>query len=269
MKFDDHDAAHNASRHARPPQEQVLTTRGAAQMLGVAVSTVQQWVDSGRLRSWSTPGGHRRIPVQAVRQLMDRDEERGPSAQPALLEMLDSAAKAAPPAAGSYPVGLDETARVRAVMDSGLFDSGPQASYDRLAALAGQVAGTPLALFTLLGHERQWFKARVGLAMHDSPRWWAFCNYTVLSDQPLVVPDARQDERFCHNPFVTNEQVRFYAGYPVHDDGGHRIGALCVLDYVPRTLDRQQLWGLGELATLVSDEVARSQAGAITLPPAP
>lgn len=43
-----------------------LTTREAAERLGVSMRTVQLWVEDGILPAWKTPGGHRRIPVDAV-----------------------------------------------------------------------------------------------------------------------------------------------------------------------------------------------------------
>jgi excisionase family DNA binding protein len=43
-----------------------LTTREAARRLGVALSTVQGWVEAGALKAWKTPGGHRRIPASAI-----------------------------------------------------------------------------------------------------------------------------------------------------------------------------------------------------------
>jgi len=43
-----------------------LSTRQAAVKLGVALSTVQVWVETGILPAWKTVGGHRRIPVDAV-----------------------------------------------------------------------------------------------------------------------------------------------------------------------------------------------------------
>jgi excisionase family DNA binding protein len=43
-----------------------LTTREAARRLGVALSTVQSWVEAGALKAWKTPGGHRRIPASAI-----------------------------------------------------------------------------------------------------------------------------------------------------------------------------------------------------------
>ncbi|MGV6876427.1 helix-turn-helix domain-containing protein [Pseudochelatococcus sp. B33] len=53
----------------------VLTTAKAAQLLGVSVRTAQLWVESGQLPSWKTPGGHRRIPRQAVLDLIDNSPQ--------------------------------------------------------------------------------------------------------------------------------------------------------------------------------------------------
>lgn len=47
-----------------------LTTREAAGLLGVALTTVQLWVESGVLSAWKTAGGHRRIPRKAVEELL-------------------------------------------------------------------------------------------------------------------------------------------------------------------------------------------------------
>jgi excisionase family DNA binding protein len=246
----EHDVPAHTPSALQDASADILTTRGAAQLLGVAVSTVQQWVNSGQLQSWSTPGGHRRIPLSAVRQLLrgaEVGESRPAPAYPSTM---------APP--GSFPVGLGEAARLQAVMDSGLFDSAPDPSYDRLVRLAAQVAETPTALFTMLGHDRQFFKAKVGIAAYETPRSVAFCNYTVLGDAPFIVEDATRDERFRANPLVTGEMgIRFYAGYPLQDRGGRNIGTLCVIDYVPRTLTDQQQWALEQLALLVSEEIQR------------
>ena len=47
-----------------------MTTREAGELLGVAVRTVQLWVESGVLPAWRTAGGHRRIARAAVDKLM-------------------------------------------------------------------------------------------------------------------------------------------------------------------------------------------------------
>ncbi|MDX9945321.1 MAG: response regulator [Azonexus sp.] len=47
-----------------------LSTRQAAQRLGVSLGTVQNMVESGVLDAWKTAGGHRRIPTGSVDSLL-------------------------------------------------------------------------------------------------------------------------------------------------------------------------------------------------------
>jgi len=51
------------------PHEEFITTREAARLLGVGLSTVQGWVEAGILPAWKTAGGHRRIPVASIEDL--------------------------------------------------------------------------------------------------------------------------------------------------------------------------------------------------------
>lgn len=222
----------------------ILTTTEAAALLGVAVSTVQKLVEAGHLASWKTPGGHRRIAQGEVRKLLqNRAGHPGGALVPA----------PAPPADFDA-----EPARLAATRASGLLDTPAHASYDRIVRLASQVVDAPIALITLIDADRQWFKARFGMSMTHTPRSWAFCDYAIVSDAMLVVEDTLQDPRFAANPLVTGaEGVRFYAGVPLADPDGFRLGTLCVLDRRPRTLTRDQAWGLTELATLAAEEIQR------------
>lgn len=47
-----------------------LSTREAASRLGVSLGTVQNMVEGGVLKAWKTAGGHRRIPTDAVNELL-------------------------------------------------------------------------------------------------------------------------------------------------------------------------------------------------------
>lgn len=49
----------------------VMSTSDAAERLGVALRTVQLWVESGVLPAWKTAGGHRRIAKAAVDKLLE------------------------------------------------------------------------------------------------------------------------------------------------------------------------------------------------------
>jgi excisionase family DNA binding protein len=65
-----------------------LTLREASQRLDVHPATLRQWADRGRVRSFRTPGGHRRFSAEDVGALLN-----GLSAQPpAELELLQNAA---------------------------------------------------------------------------------------------------------------------------------------------------------------------------------
>lgn len=53
----------------KPSTTPYLTTRQAAQELGVSLRTAQVWVERGLLEAWKTEGGHRRITVESVERL--------------------------------------------------------------------------------------------------------------------------------------------------------------------------------------------------------
>lgn len=59
-----------------------MSTRQAAASLGVALSTVQLWVETGILPAWKTAGGHRRIPRAVVESLASQQKAVLPAAQP-------------------------------------------------------------------------------------------------------------------------------------------------------------------------------------------
>lgn len=154
------------------------------------------------------------------------------------------------------PFEADEANRL-AVLDSyNLLDTPADETFDRITRLAGHVLGTPIALVSLVDAERQWFKSRHGLDAEETPREVAFCAHAIRGEDLLVVPDARQDERFADNPLVTDGlKIRFYAGAPLIASCGSKLGTLCVIDKSPRQLDEKQKQLLKDLAAIVMDEI--------------
>jgi excisionase family DNA binding protein len=73
---------------AVPDTDGWLTLREASQRLDVHPATLRQWADRGRVRSFRTPGGHRRFSAQDIDMLMSALSTE----PPAELELLRNAA---------------------------------------------------------------------------------------------------------------------------------------------------------------------------------
>jgi phosphoribosyl 1,2-cyclic phosphodiesterase/GAF domain-containing protein len=151
----------------------------------------------------------------------------------------------------------DEAERITALNQLKVLDSGPEERFDRITRLAAAMFNVPVSLITLVDSERQWFKSTCGIEASETPRDESFCSHAVSTRMPLVVPDALRDSRFAENPLVSGgPRVRFYCGYPLFLDDGSCVGTLCLLDNRPRDFGGRGLALLGDLAQLVTKELA-------------
>lgn len=151
-----------------------------------------------------------------------------------------------------FPTAPIEAERLSALRALRIVGTEAEEHFDAVCQTASALFGVPIALVSLLEEDRQWFKARCGLDVDGTTREDAFCTYTILSDEVLVVEDARQDERFAKNPLVTGTpHIRFYAGAPLSLDPGLRVGTLCIIDTKPRSFSHEQRQQLRTLAKIV------------------
>ncbi|MCG5076856.1 PAS domain S-box protein [Paraburkholderia tagetis] len=159
------------------------------------------------------------------------------------------------------PLPLDEDLRLRSLKRLEILDSEPEEAFDRIARLAAWAFKVPIVLVSLVDEDRQWFKARHGLATCETPRSVSFCAHAVFSKRMLVVEDALDDERFLDNPLVLGApHIRFYAGAPLLLADGQVAGTLCLIDTVPRSFDPHDAEVLAGYAQLVERELeVRSQ----------
>jgi len=56
-----------------------LSLAEASRLLGVSAATLRRWSDAGRVRTFTTPGGHRRFSRAAIETLLPADRSRRPS----------------------------------------------------------------------------------------------------------------------------------------------------------------------------------------------
>jgi diguanylate cyclase (GGDEF)-like protein len=147
----------------------------------------------------------------------------------------------------------NEQERLTALESYSIMDTEAEQAYDDVTRIAALICRTPIALVTLLDTHRQWFKARVGLDISETPREDAFCAHAILEpDEVMMVRDATLDQRFVDNPLVTGEpHIRFYAGAPLVTPTGEPLGSVCVIDRTPRELTPEQIAALRALSRQV------------------
>ncbi|MEO8384849.1 MAG: GAF domain-containing protein, partial [Betaproteobacteria bacterium] len=168
----------------------------------------------------------------------------------------------------AYPVPLNEYKRLRTLQSLGLLDTPAENALDSVARQAASICKTPIALISLVDSDRQWFKARIGLDIQETPRCTSFCAHTILNTQLFEVMDARADPRFAEGPLVTGKtDIRFYAGMPLLTSDGLALGTLCVMDHERRVLSSKQRESLRDLATMVAAllESRKEAAAAVQL----
>jgi len=155
-----------------------------------------------------------------------------------------------------------ESARQHALDRYHVVDTPSESVYDDLVRIAAHLCDTPIALLSLIDRDRQWFKARLGLAEQETPRNIAVCAHAILEPGELMeVSDLSRDPRFSAFPIVIGEvRARFYASVPLTTADGQAIGTLCVVDRQPRKLEpaqRDWLESLGRVAMGLLDGHAR------------
>ena len=152
------------------------------------------------------------------------------------------------------PLPHCEPERLRTLDRYAILDTPPESLFDHFTALAADLFQAPVALLSMIDSERQYFKSTFGLGdVCQTPRDVAFCAFTILGYQPLIVPDAALDERFQDNPLVTGPPyIRFYAGAPLTTNDRFNLGDLCVIDVVPRTFEASEATSLVRLASLAT-----------------
>jgi diguanylate cyclase (GGDEF)-like protein/PAS domain S-box-containing protein len=159
---------------------------------------------------------------------------------------------AAPP-----PIPEDEPARLRVLHELALLDSPQERAYDELVRLTARLLDVPIAVVSIVGEDRQWSKAAVGLPYGDArPREDSFCAHAIAQPRLVtVVDDTLADERFGPEHPGVIDGVRFYAGAPVTTADGVCLGTLCVVDTAPRAMTSADRETLAALASAVSTQL--------------
>ena len=135
---------------------------------------------------------------------------------------------------------LDSVRSYRVVNDSAKED------FDQIARVAAILCNVPVVLISLMDSCNQHFITHYGIDLTEVPIEETFCQVLFQDySKPLIVPDARLDERFKNNQYVTGyPNIQFYAGFPLINSDNYILGTVCVIDHKPRKLSSNQMVGL-------------------------
>lgn len=161
----------------------------------------------------------------------------------------------------SSPLRANEGDRLAALRALEILGSEPEPALDAICRTAQRLFGVPITLVSLVDEDKQWFKARCGLDVEETPRDVSFCAHAVLDDDVFVVEDATRDPRFSRNPLVTGPLgLRFYAGAPIALAPGLPLGTLCLIDRQPRSFSQDDREALADLARVVVAQIRLHEA---------
>ncbi len=164
----------------------------------------------------------------------------------------------------SILAALADPGRVAAVWDTGLLDTPPEESFDRLTRLAAKLTGAPVTFVSLVDSSRDFYKSAFGLGEPlNTTRQLegrSFCHYAMVSDGPLVLSDVTQMAVFCDVPTVRSLGVRAYAGIPLVTAQGQVLGSFCAVDFKPRQWTETDVEVLTELAHSALREIQLRRA---------
>ncbi|MFF1384034.1 GAF domain-containing serine/threonine-protein kinase [Arthrobacter sp. NPDC058288] len=159
-------------------------------------------------------------------------------------------------ASPSYDSAANEEARMRAVERYRILDTPPDGTFDRIVGLAARMFSVPVAIVSVVDHDRIWFKAHHGTEVGEIGRDPGLCASAILQDEVWVVPDAVTDPRTLANPLVAGEfGLQFYAGVPLRTPDGYNLGTICILDRQPREFTAEDSRALEDLAAIVMNDL--------------
>ena len=146
-------------------------------------------------------------------------------------------------------IPVEEKQRLSELYRYEILDTPHEEEFNDIVLLASQICRTPAAKICFIDRSRQWVKAAVGTDNISLDRDNSFCSHTILNNDLFEVRNALEDERFFDNPLVKQStKICFYAGMPLITSKGYKLGALCVIDIIPRKLTEEQRFALKVLS---------------------
>ena len=157
------------------------------------------------------------------------------------------------------PVPDNEGLRATRVNETGLIGRDVSAQFEIFTEVAKLIMRCDNAMLNLLDGAGQYTISGAGQnfdPLLGVPQDMTFCQYALLSPEPVLVPDANADPRFASTPLTKPPlNCRGYAGFPLNTADGVVLGTLCGTHPEPLSLTNSQVRLMRKLATTAAAQI--------------
>ncbi|MGR3714210.1 MAG: ATP-binding protein [Shimia sp.] len=140
-------------------------------------------------------------------------------------------------------------------------------AFENMTELARRLTQAPTSIVSIIheASQHQSFKSIIGAPPHLAdmvtvPLTHSYCKHVCQSGEPLVIRDARTVAMLQDNGALHDYKIISYLGVPVHCPDGTPVGALAVMDGVPRDWSDADLQTLVQIGRCVDDQIALKDA---------
>ncbi|MEB3217324.1 MAG: GAF domain-containing sensor histidine kinase [Nostocales cyanobacterium 94392] len=143
--------------------------------------------------------------------------------------------------------------------------------FEEATQTAAHFIEAPISILGFVDNERHWFKSAVGLSRlglmnqlaqtRQLSRQESFCTQVVENTQIVVIEDTRKLDKaeLVSSKLVQDYGIRAYLGVPLIDAEGHCLGALAVMDLIPRNFTTRDIEFLQIIARWSMSEFERNR----------
>ncbi len=168
----------------------------ACQMLQVNEATLRRWADRGLVRSYRTPGGHRRFALDDIRALTEQTQVAPPQSKETKMDLAETALK-----------HIRRRLHQRAVASQAWFDQIPEADRTRLRLFGHRILTLAsdfamgrgkrqqlVAEARAVGEEYGGEMARLGLPLEHATQAFNFFRNSLVEGLQEATPEADSPE---------------------------------------------------------------------------
>lgn len=152
----------------------------------------------------------------------------------------------------NFPMPGNENKRLEKLAYYGLQNLGKEPELDVFAEAACLITDCAASLIAMMESDTQTIQSCVGMELDFVPRQSTICQYTIMSNEVLVIEDTLLDDRSRFNEMMIQAGVRFYVGVPLLDEEGVALGTICAFDFQPKKITEKQIHSIKKLSESIT-----------------